>query len=149
MQGLPQRKDTVEGTGRPEANGDIRRRTKHVDERRKTIVQHLTTENIADFLAEDPHGAVVMLNLIRFHPDGGRERYQQYLENEFPDAPTCLGFDPVLVMTGAGGLPSWLLVVVAAGRVHTTTTGRVRRWARGTVGHRVGEGWVDARAILD
>jgi uncharacterized protein (DUF1330 family) len=51
-----------------------------VDERRKTIVQHLTTANIADFVAEDPHGAVVMLNLIRFHPDGGRERYQQYLE---------------------------------------------------------------------
>jgi uncharacterized protein (DUF1330 family) len=51
-----------------------------VDESRKTIVQHLTTANIADFVAEDPHGAVVMLNLIRFHPDGGRERYQQYLE---------------------------------------------------------------------
>jgi hypothetical protein len=30
------------------------------------------------FLAEDPGGAVVMLNLLRFRPDGGRERYMEY-----------------------------------------------------------------------
>ena len=27
------------------------------------------------YLAEDPGGPVVMLNLLRFAPDGGRERY--------------------------------------------------------------------------
>ncbi|PRY38208.1 DUF1330 domain-containing protein [Umezawaea tangerina] len=31
-------------------------------------------------LAEDPGGPVVMLNLLRFRPDGGRERYQEYVD---------------------------------------------------------------------
>ena len=31
-------------------------------------------------LAEDPGGPVVMLNLLRFRPDGGRESYQRYVE---------------------------------------------------------------------
>jgi uncharacterized protein (DUF1330 family) len=31
------------------------------------------------FLAEDPGGPVTMLNLLRFRPDGGRERYAQYV----------------------------------------------------------------------
>ncbi len=33
------------------------------------------------YLAEDPGGPVVMLNLLRFKPDGGRERYMQYVEH--------------------------------------------------------------------
>ena len=33
------------------------------------------------YLAEDPGGPVVMLNLLRFVPDGGRERYAQYVEH--------------------------------------------------------------------
>jgi uncharacterized protein (DUF1330 family) len=33
------------------------------------------------YLAEDPSGPVVMLNLLRFKPDGGRERYLQYVEH--------------------------------------------------------------------
>jgi len=49
------------------------------------------------------------------------------IANEFLDAPTRLIFDPVLVIAGGGELPSWLSVVVAAGRVHTTTSRRVRR----------------------
>ncbi|MFF0163986.1 DUF1330 domain-containing protein [Streptomyces sp. NPDC005263] len=31
-------------------------------------------------LAEDPGGPVVMLNLLRFRPDGGRESYQRYAQ---------------------------------------------------------------------
>jgi uncharacterized protein (DUF1330 family) len=31
-------------------------------------------------LAEDPGGPVVMLNLLRFRPNGGRESYQRYAE---------------------------------------------------------------------
>ena len=31
------------------------------------------------YLAEDPGGPVVMLNLLRFRPDGGRERYAEYV----------------------------------------------------------------------
>ena len=30
------------------------------------------------FLADDPGGPVVMLNLLRFRPGGGRERYDEY-----------------------------------------------------------------------
>ncbi len=33
------------------------------------------------YLAEDPGGPVVMLNLLRFVPDGGRERYASYVEH--------------------------------------------------------------------
>jgi uncharacterized protein (DUF1330 family) len=31
-------------------------------------------------VADDPDGPVVMLNLLRFRPDGGRESYQRYVE---------------------------------------------------------------------
>ncbi|MFC4465709.1 DUF1330 domain-containing protein [Streptomyces xiangluensis] len=31
-------------------------------------------------LEEDPGGPVVMLNLLRFCPDGGREKYQRYAD---------------------------------------------------------------------
>jgi hypothetical protein len=31
-------------------------------------------------LTEDPGGPVVMLNLLRFRPDGGRESYQRYVD---------------------------------------------------------------------
>ena len=33
------------------------------------------------YLAEDPGGPVVMLNLLRFRPDDGRERYAEYVEH--------------------------------------------------------------------
>jgi uncharacterized protein (DUF1330 family) len=32
------------------------------------------------YLAEDPGGPVVMLNLLRYAPDGGRESYAKYAE---------------------------------------------------------------------
>jgi uncharacterized protein (DUF1330 family) len=32
-------------------------------------------------VAEDPGGPVVMLNLLRFKPDGGRDSYQRYAES--------------------------------------------------------------------
>lgn len=31
------------------------------------------------YVAADPDGEVVMLNLLQFRPDGGRERYARYL----------------------------------------------------------------------
>lgn len=36
------------------------------------------------FLAGDDDSAVVMLNLIRFQPDGGRDRYLEYLQMAEP-----------------------------------------------------------------
>ena len=35
---------------------------------------------LARYLAEDPGGPVVMLNLLRFRPDGGAESYRAYAE---------------------------------------------------------------------
>jgi len=34
---------------------------------------------LAAYLADDNGQPIVMLNLLRFKPDGGRERYQEYL----------------------------------------------------------------------
>lgn len=38
----------------------------------------------ADFLGADDASPVVMLNLLRFAPDGGRERHARYLELATP-----------------------------------------------------------------
>ena len=37
-----------------------------------------TGEDLKRYLAEDPGGPVVMLNLLRFKADGGRESYARY-----------------------------------------------------------------------
>ena len=42
---------------------------------------HWTDEALEHYLAEDPGGPVVMLNLLRFQPDGGRESYRAYTEH--------------------------------------------------------------------
>ena len=40
-----------------------------------------TGQDLKRYLAEDPGGPVVMLNLLRFRPDGGREGYAAYVEH--------------------------------------------------------------------
>lgn len=40
-----------------------------------------TGADLKRFLAEDPGGPVVMLNLMRYLPDGGREKYGAYVEH--------------------------------------------------------------------
>jgi uncharacterized protein (DUF1330 family) len=40
-----------------------------------------TGADLKRYLAEDPGGPVVMLNLLRFQPDGGRARYADYVEH--------------------------------------------------------------------
>ena len=37
-----------------------------------------TGQDLKHFLADDPGGPVVMLNLLRFKEDGGRESYEDY-----------------------------------------------------------------------
>jgi len=39
-----------------------------------------TGADLKQLLADDPGGPVVMLNLLRFKPDGGRESYGRYAE---------------------------------------------------------------------
>lgn len=36
-------------------------------------------DSLSDFIADDDGQPVVMLNLLRFKPEGGRERYAEYL----------------------------------------------------------------------
>ncbi len=40
-----------------------------------------TGKGLKQYLAEDPGGPVVMLNLLRYRPDGGREKYAEYVEH--------------------------------------------------------------------
>ena len=40
-----------------------------------------TGRDLKRYLAEDPGGPVVMLNLLRFRPDGGRDGYAAYVEH--------------------------------------------------------------------
>jgi uncharacterized protein (DUF1330 family) len=43
-----------------------------------------TGADLKRFLAEDPDQPVVMLNLLRFEPGGGRERYARYAREIVP-----------------------------------------------------------------
>ncbi len=40
-----------------------------------------TGADLKRYLAEDDGAPVVMLNLMRYRPDGGREQYQEYVEH--------------------------------------------------------------------
>jgi uncharacterized protein (DUF1330 family) len=51
------------------------------------------------FLAEDPGGPVVMLNLLRFKADGGKERYLDYVKH-FRD--TASRFGAEVLYSGEG-----------------------------------------------
>lgn len=53
------------------------------------------------FLAGDDGSAVVMLNLLRFEPDGGRERYLEYLGLAEP----ILARFGAKILFGGDGLP--------------------------------------------
>lgn len=63
------------------------------------------------FLTEDDDSAVVMLNLIRFEADGGRERYLEYLQMAKP----ILARFGSKILFGGDGLP-------------VLTTGQTQGW---------------------
>ena len=42
------------------------------------VAEQVNQEGFAAFAARAAEGPVVMLNLLRFRPDGGRERYEEY-----------------------------------------------------------------------
>lgn len=68
------------------------------------------------FLSGDDDSAVVMLNLLRFEPDGGREKYLEYLEMAKPilarfGAQILFGGDGLPVLT-TGQAPQWDAVVL-------------------------------------
>ena len=51
------------------------------------------------YLTEDPGGPVVMLNLLRFAPEGGRERYGEYVAHF---RATATGFGAEVLYVGDG-----------------------------------------------
>jgi len=63
------------------------------------------------FLAGDDDSAVVMLNLLRFEPDGGREKYLEYLQMAKP----ILARFGAQILFGGDGLP-------------VLTTGQAQGW---------------------
>lgn len=62
----------------------------------------------ANFLAEEDDAPIVMLNLLRFLPDGGRERHREYLQMA---EPILARFGARIVFRGDG------LAVLTAGDV--------------------------------
>jgi uncharacterized protein (DUF1330 family) len=71
----------------------------------------LSPAAIEAFLAGDDGSTVVMLNLIRFEPDGGRERYLEYLQMAKP----ILARFGAKILFGGDGLP-------------VLTTGQAQAW---------------------
>ena len=63
------------------------------------------------FLTGDDDSAVVMLNLLRFEPDGGREKYLEYLQMAKP----ILARFGAQILFGGDGLP-------------VLTTGHAQEW---------------------
>ncbi len=71
----------------------------------------LSSVAIDAFLTEDDDSAVIMLNLLRFEPDGGRERYLEYLQMAKP----ILARFGAKILFGGDGLP-------------VLTTGQAQEW---------------------
>ena len=76
----------------------------------------LSSDAIGAFLGDERDGPVVMLNLVRFEPDGGRERYLQYLSLAAPilerlGATIVFGGDGLPVLTEGAG-DGWDAVVL-------------------------------------
>ena len=62
----------------------------------------MTDDALEEFLAEDPGGPVVMLNLLRYVPDTGRADYLAYIAHT-PTISGRYGTEPLY--WGDGGTP--------------------------------------------
>lgn len=62
----------------------------------------LKQDELARFLADDDGRPIVMLNLLRFQPEGGRDRYSDYLTVA---APLVASYGAEIVYVG-DGLPA-------------------------------------------
>jgi uncharacterized protein (DUF1330 family) len=67
-----------------------------------TVAVDFSPEQLDQYLQEDPGGPVSMLNLLRFRPDGGRERYFEYVD-AIRDIGERVGLK--LRFVGMGGTP--------------------------------------------
>lgn len=62
----------------------------------------LARADVDRFLAEDDGKPVVMLNLLRFQPDGGRERYFEYVNMVLP---LVARYGAEIIYAGDGATP--------------------------------------------
>lgn len=67
-----------------------------------TIQATITQADLDRFLAEDDDKPVAMLNLLRFRPDGGRERYFEYVSML---GPLIARYGVEIIYAGDGGTP--------------------------------------------
>lgn len=67
-----------------------------------TIQSTIAQDELDRFLAEDDGKPVVMLNLLRFRPDGGRERYFEYVNML---SPLIARYGVEIIYAGDGGTP--------------------------------------------
>lgn len=67
-----------------------------------TVQATLTRADVDRFLAEDDDKPVTMLNLLRFRPDGGRERYFEYVNML---GPLIARYGVEIIYAGDGGTP--------------------------------------------
>lgn len=74
-----------------------------VIDRKTRLVIALDTAAFDRYLAEDPDGPVVMLNLLRFRPDGGREKYYAYID-QFASTGVQSRYGVQVLYVGAGGV---------------------------------------------
>lgn len=63
----------------------------------------LDTAALAPYLAEDSGNPVVMLNLLRFRPDGGRETYLEYIA-AFGSTGVQAKYGVEVLYVGSGGV---------------------------------------------
>jgi len=61
-----------------------------------------TVAEVDRFLAEDDGEPVVMLNFLRFRPDGGRQRYFEYLKMA---GPLVARYDGEIIFADDGATP--------------------------------------------
>jgi uncharacterized protein (DUF1330 family) len=65
-------------------------------------VINFTEDAVQQMVQEDPASPVVMLNLLRFRPDGGELSYRAYLEN---NAAVWARYGVEPLYAGSGGTP--------------------------------------------
>src|SRR5689334_946517 len=63
----------------------------------------LDTTALDSYLSEDSDGPVVMLNLLRFRPDGGRDTYLEYIA-QFDSTGVQAKYGVEVLYVGTGGV---------------------------------------------
>jgi hypothetical protein len=77
-----------------------------------------TRAELDELRAAVPPGPVVMINLLKFHPGGGRQAYRRYLHAAYKAFDPSAGPQPTPIYTGTAGVDlasgaDWDFVIIA------------------------------------